>query len=80
MATHFSILARIRQRSLEDYSSWGCKESDMMECERARGHTHTHTHTHTHSLKGTLKCMLKNRIRAYNFVHCCLKDSPVLTE
>ena len=46
MATHFSILARIRQRSLEDYSPWGCKELDMLECEHARGHTHTpHTHT-----------------------------------
>ena len=28
------------QRSLVDYSPWGCKESDMSEC------THTHTHTH----------------------------------
>ena len=27
------------QRSLVDYSPWGCKESDMSEC------THTHTHT-----------------------------------
>ena len=27
------------QRSLEDYSPWGCKESDITE------HAHTHTHT-----------------------------------
>ena len=32
------------QRSLQHYSPWGCKESDMTE------HTHTHTHTHTHVL------------------------------
>ena len=31
------------QRSLLDYSPWGCKESDTTE----RAHTHTHTHTHT---------------------------------
>ena len=31
------------QRSLVDYSPWGCKESDMTE-----QLTHTHTHTHTH--------------------------------
>ena len=41
-----------RQRSLEGYSPWGCKEPDTTEatkcvCERARTHTHTHTHTHT---------------------------------
>ena len=29
------------QRSLEGYSLWGCKESDMSEGLR----THTHTHT-----------------------------------
>ena len=29
-----------RQRSLEDYSPWDCKESNMTE------HTHTHTHTY----------------------------------
>ena len=29
------------QRSLADYSPWGCKESDTTE------HTHTHTHTRT---------------------------------
>ena len=34
-----------RQRSLEDYSPWGCKESDTTEVTK---HTHTHTHTHTH--------------------------------
>ena len=32
------------QRSLEGYSPWGCKESDMIE---QLTHTHTHTHTHT---------------------------------
>ena len=33
MATHFSILAwkSHGQRSLEGYSSWGCKELDMTE-------------------------------------------------
>ena len=31
------------QRSLVDYSPWGCKDLDMTEC------THTHTHTHTHA-------------------------------
>ena len=31
------------QRSLADYSSWGCKELDMTKLL-----THTHTHTHTH--------------------------------
>ena len=47
-----------RQRSLAGYSSWGCKESDTSERERAlmpthacmHVHTHTHTHTHTHSI------------------------------
>ena len=33
------------QRSLEGYSPWDHKESDMIE-----RHTHTHTHTHTHGL------------------------------
>ena len=31
------------QRSLEGYSPWGRRESDMTE------HTRTHTHTHTHT-------------------------------
>ena len=33
------------QRSLEGYSPWGHKESDMTE--QLSTHTHTHTHTHT---------------------------------
>ena len=39
------------QRSLEGYSPWGFKDSDMTEwaCACARTHTRTHTHTHTHS-------------------------------
>ena len=41
------------QRSLEGYSLWGCKESDMTEhvcaCAHTRTHTHTHTHAHWHS-------------------------------
>ena len=36
------------QRSLEGYSLWGCKESDMTEHVCACAHTRTHTHTHTH--------------------------------
>ena len=32
------------QRSLADYSPWGCKESDMIQ----QLSTHTRTHTHTH--------------------------------
>ena len=32
-----------RQRSLEGYSPWGCKESDMTE------HIYIHTYTHTHN-------------------------------
>ena len=38
-----------RQRSLADFSPWGCKESDMTEklCVHVCMHTHTHTHTHT---------------------------------
>ena len=34
------------QRSLADYSSWGCKELDMTKLL-----THTHTHTHTHHVQ-----------------------------
>ena len=30
------------QRSLEGYSPWGCKESDMTECVCVCTHTHTH--------------------------------------
>ena len=37
-----------RQRSLADYSPWGCKELDTTE------YTHTHTHTYTHTLTGAL--------------------------
>ena len=39
------------QRSLADYSLWGCKELDMTEpaCACVCGPTHTHTHTHTHT-------------------------------
>ena len=35
------------QRSLSDYSPWGCRESETTE-----RLTHTHTHTHTHTIKG----------------------------
>ena len=35
------------QRSLEGYSPWDHKESDMIE---RLTHTHTHTHTHTQGL------------------------------
>ena len=35
------------RRSLEGYSPWGHKESDMTEWISACAHTHTHTHTHT---------------------------------
>ena len=38
------------QRNLEDYSPWGCKESDTTEV-TSHSHTHTHTHTHTHILE-----------------------------
>ena len=37
------------QRSLVDYSSRGCKESDTAE---QLTHTHTHTHTHIHTPPG----------------------------
>ena len=37
------------QRSLADYSPWGCKEPDMMEIL-----THTQTHTHMHHLDAAL--------------------------
>ena len=50
MATHSnnSHLENPRgQRSLADYSPWGCKESDMIQ--QLSTHTHTHTHTHTPS-------------------------------
>ena len=49
MATHSVFLPKKShgQRSLEGYSPWSCKESDMTECVRAHVHTHTHTHTHT---------------------------------
>ena len=46
MAIHSAILAWGKthgQRSLEDYSPWGHKESDMTK------HTHRHTHTQTHT-------------------------------
>ena len=36
------------QRSLEGYSPWGRRESDLTEatcCTRMHAHTHTHTHT-----------------------------------
>ena len=37
------------QRSLEGYSLWGCKESDMTEHVCACAHTRTYTHTHMHT-------------------------------
>ena len=37
------------QSSLEGYSPWGGKESDMTERLSTYAHTHTHTHTHTSS-------------------------------
>ncbi|CAM9557340.1 unnamed protein product [Rangifer tarandus platyrhynchus] len=49
MATHsnqYSCLGNPQwQRSLESYSPWGCKESDMTGQLSARARTHTHTHT-----------------------------------
>ena len=38
-----------------NYSSWGCKESDMTEWARAHAHKHTHTHTHTQRSQSTEK-------------------------
>ena len=35
------------QRSLPDYSPWGCKESNTTECTCAHTRTHTHTHIDT---------------------------------
>ena len=43
------------QRSLEGYSPWGCKESDMTELlTLSLSHTHTNTHIHTHIYTGIL--------------------------
>ena len=42
------------QRSLEDYSPWGHKESDMTEQLSMHTHAHTHTHTYTHTHTHTL--------------------------
>ena len=47
MATHLAGESH-RQKSLEGYSPWGLKESDMTE---RITHTHTHTETHTHRPK-----------------------------
>ena len=45
MATHSSVHGKAHgQRSLEGYSPWDPKESDVTE-----QHTHTHTHTHAHA-------------------------------
>ena len=44
------------QRSLEGYSLWGCKESDMTEHVCACAHTHTHAHTHTCTLTLQYSC------------------------
>ena len=41
------------QRSLEGYSPWGCKESDMTEL-LTLSLSHTHTHIHTHIYTGIL--------------------------
>ena len=46
------------QRSLEGYSPWACKESDMT------GWPHTHTHTHIHNLYINI-CM-------YVYVYMCV--------
>ena len=43
------------QRSLAGYSSWGCKDSDMIE----HTHAHTYTHTHTHTMKIQVLYLLK---------------------
>ena len=46
MATHSSVHGKAHgQRSLEGYSPWDPKESDVTE-----QHTHTHTHTRTRGL------------------------------
>ena len=37
------------QRSLADYSPWGCKESDMTEQLNRNTHTQTRTHKHAHT-------------------------------
>ena len=47
------------QRSLEVYSPWSCKESDMTELlTYIHTHTHTHTLTHTHTNTHTHPCFL----------------------
>ena len=55
MATHLAGESH-RQKSLEGYSPWGLKESDMTE---RITHTHTHTETHTHT---GLNCLLKCKV------------------
>ena len=43
------------QRSLEDCSPWGCKESDTTKQLSMCMHVqHTHTHTHTHTFRGEM--------------------------
>ena len=44
---YFSLGKSHGQRSLEGYSLWSLKESDMTECMHTRTHTHTYTHTHS---------------------------------
>ena len=58
MATHsiFFPGESCGQRSLEGYSSWGCKELNMTE----QLNTHTHTHTHTHTVVWGCICVCRN--------------------
>ena len=51
--THSSILAQRTPWTEEPGSSWGHKESDMIE---QLTHMHTQTHTHTHNILERSEC------------------------
>ena len=59
------------QRSLEGYSPWGCKESDMTE-QLAHTHTHTHPHTQIEFLLLFICSVMSNYLWSYVLQHARL--------
>ena len=65
------------QKSLVGCSSWGCKESDMIEVTQDT-HTHTHTHTHTSYQAAPAPGIIFYSLCLFNFSFPQLLITPAL--
>ena len=56
-----------KEKSLESYSPWGCKESESIE---QLTHTHTQAHTHTHTHTPAQRALKVNRSGHLDTLRC----------